>query len=173
MNIPDSMSVVYGSPPYGWTTPDRLSSIQAMLMMFPKIRDRVVPLTTYLLYAKSSLRLDLVTRYEAVFSERMRSSFVDHLDILRNQASVQVPLDDGNFKAEVTAFANMEMAIMAPHLDVSPLYRYMVAIQQGMLMCVDDNLVADAVSCLRTNPYLYFAYGQDFEDLMPIAWGDL
>lgn len=169
-----SMAVVYGSPPYGWTTAQRLEEISFMLASFPKITDtHTVPLTTYLLFAKGSLRFDLSTLYSAVFSEKIKNIFLEHLRELQDQARVQVSLDDGNFKAEVAAFGSLEEAITAPHLDVSALYRYMAAIQQGMLMCVEDSLVAEAVRGLRSNPYLYFAYGDDFVPLMPIAWEEL
>lgn len=169
-----SMSIVYGSPPYGWTTPQRLDEIEFMLRGFPKVHDNLsVPLTTYLLFARSSLRFDLSTLYSAVFSEKTKNIFPEHLRELKEQAKVQVALDDGNFKAEVAAFGSLEGAIVEPHLDVSPLYRYMAAIQQGMLTVVDDSLVAAACMKLRENPYLYFAYGEDYVPLMPIAWEDL
>lgn len=173
MNIRDALSVVYGSPPYGWNTYERFSHIQEVLRQLPKVNGREVPLTTYLLFAKASLRMDLIIRFDVVFSENLQSQFASHMRQLEDQSKVQVTLDDGNFKAEVTAFASLEMAIKEPHLDVSPLYRYMVAIQQGMLTCIEDSLVSEAISALRVNPYLYFAYGPDFEVLMPVTWEDL
>lgn len=171
--IISSMSIVYGSPPYGWVTASRLEAVQALILMLPKVHGRDMLLTTYLLFARSSLRFDNSANFDAVFSDKMKSAFIEHTSTLRSQAPVQVALDGGNFRAEVTAFSSMELAITDPHLDVSALYRYMVAIQRGMLMCVDDTLVEEAVSALRTNPFLYFAYGDDFIPYMPIAWEDL
>lgn len=169
-HINQSLSVVYGSPPYGWTTPERLSEIASMVAALPTVRGRSFPLTTYLLFARSHLRFDLSTQFSAVFSEKIKNSFSEHLLTLPTNAKVQVSLDDGNFKAEVVAFGDMSVAISEPHLDISPLYRYMAAIQQGMLSCVTDSLVADAIHCLRVNPYLYYEYGDDYTTLMPITW---
>ena len=167
------MSIVYGGPPYGWNTSQRLSDIEQMLYTFPRINEHIVPLTTYLLYAKSQLRFDLSTQFTAVFSENMKNKFIEYLRDLQDRAKVQVPLDEGNFKAEVAAFGDLETAIKRPHLDVSPVYRYAAAVQQGALSFIDDQLIADAVSVLRVNPYMFFAYGEGYVSLMPIAWGDL
>ena len=161
---------VYGSAPYGWLTEDKVRDIYQMLLLFPQIRGNHPPLTTYLLFARSCLRFDLTTNYNAVFSEKMKNSFVEHLRSLEDEARVQVELDDGNFKAEVAAFGSIENAVKSPHLDITPLYRYMAAIQQGMLSCVTDELVTASVQCLRVNPYLYYAYGPGYTELMPIAW---
>lgn len=168
-----SMSIVYGGPPFGWNTSQRIAEIEQMLYTFPRINDRILPLTTYLLYAKSQLRFDLSTQFTAVFSENMKNKFIEHLRELSEKAKVQVSLDAGNFKAEVAAFGDMEVAIKSPHLDVSPVYRYAAAVQQGLLAYIDDTLIADAVAVLRVNPYLFFAYGKDYVPLMPIAWEDL
>ena len=169
-SIYNSLCVVYGSPPYGWTTTDRLSAMANFVLTLRPIHGRPVPLSTYLLYAKSVLRFDLSTNFTAVFSEKIKNSFSEHLITLEDTAKVQVALDDGNFKAEVAAFGDMAIAITSPHLDISALYRYMAAIQQGMLSCITDSLVADAVHCLRSNPYLYFSYGDDYIELMPVTW---
>lgn len=171
--IERSMAIVYGGPPYGWNTSQRMHDIEQMLYTFPRVNERIMPLTTYLLYAKSQLRFDLSTQFTAVFSENMKNKFVEHLRELEEKAKVQVSLDDGNFKAEVAAFGDMETAIQHPHLDVSPVYRYAAAVQQGLLAYIDDQLIADAVAVLRVNPYLFFAYGEGYVPLMPIAWEDL
>lgn len=169
-HINQSLAAVYGSPPYGWTTPERLAEISATIVSLPSVRGKPFPLTTYLLFARSSLRFDLSTQFSAVFSEKIKNSFSEHLRTLPSNAKVQVSLDDGNFKAEVVAFGDLAIAISEPHLDISPLYRYMAAIQQGMLSCITDRLVAEAVHCLRVNPYLYYEYGDDYTVLMPITW---
>lgn len=171
MDVNSSIISVYGSLLYPWVSSDaRRDEIAAAMNSFPRIRDNVVPLTTFLLFAKKELGLTLSIQFTAVFSEKIKNSFLEHLLTLEDQSRVQVALDDGNFKAEVAAFGNMEEAITHPHLDVSPLYRYMAALQQSLLVCVDDKLISDAVSWLRYNPYLYFAYGDAYVPLMPVAW---
>ena len=172
-DINTALSIIYGSPPYGWNTQQRMADIQKLLYTLPRIQEHVPPLTTYLLFAKARLRFDLTTQFTAIFSENMKAKFVEYMKELDDRSKVQAALDDGNFKAEVAAFGDLETAIKKPHLDVSPVYRYAAAVQQGLLAYIDDSLISEAVSALRVNPYLFFAYGDAYVPLMPIAWEGL
>ena len=163
----------YNGVPYGWNTVERLSAIDSFVSGLRRIEGLEVPLTTFLAFAKAHLRIDLVATFASVFSEKMKMMFEAHLSELADKAKVQVGLDDGNFKAEVAAFGDISRAVTNPHLEISALYRYMAAVQQSQLDAISDALVAEAVGVLRDNPYLYFAYGTEFLQLMPIAWEDL
>ena len=169
-HILNTLALVYGGVPYGWSAPDKFSAIDIYMSSFPPIEGRQVPLSTFLLFAKTQLRIDLIATFATVFSEKLKNSFSDHLTELSRRANVQAGLDDGNFKAEVAAFGDIAKAVLTPHLEISALYRYMAAMQQSLLDAVTDELVKDAVAGLRENPYLSFAYGKAFLQLMPIAW---
>lgn len=168
--ILNTLSLAYGGIPYGWSAPDKFSAIEQFMASFPLIEGRQAPLSTFLLYVKTQLRLDLTATFQTVFSEKMKNSFSEHLRELSNRANVQAGLDDGNFKAEVAAFGDIAKAVSSPHLEISALYRYMAAVQQSLLDVVTDALLKAATAELRENPYLYFAYGRSFLPLMPIAW---
>ena len=168
--IINALNLCYQGVPYGWNATERLSEIGNFMSEFERIEGQEVPLSTYLIFTKTQLRLDLTAAFNAVFSAKLKESFRSRLQELKDKARVQVGLDDGNFKAEVAAFGDIAKAVTSPHLEISALYRYMAAVQQSQLEVITDALVAEATAVLRENPYLYFAYGRDFLPLMPIAW---
>lgn len=173
--VQKALFVVYGGVPQPWAF--RLNEIADFIEnkiphMF-SLEEKHTPLSTYLIYAKGEARFDLQLAFNVVFSEKMKNSFCTHWTEMKENSKVQVNLDVKNLKSEVNAFGSIESAIVNPHLDISPIYRYTTAIQQSLLHLVDEDLVAKAVLMLRTNPYLFFAYGEDYVDLMPITWEDI
>lgn len=164
-----ALYVVYGGIPQSWFF--RLKDIAAFISNLKKLDDRhEVPATTYLMYARQESRFDLQTAYNVIFSTNLGNKFEETLPVMKEEATVQVKLDVKNMESEVRAFGSIETAIVNPHLDISPVYRYTVAIQQSLLHLVDEELVNKAVVLLRRNPYLFWSYGNDYIDLMPISW---
>ena len=167
------MTTVFGSVPVYLTT-NTVADIQAKYLTVPELQPGYrVPLSTYLLFAQQGLRFDLSTIYSIIFSEKMFKRFKDNMPVMSEAANTQAVLDARSFESEVSAFNNIEQAVREPHLDISELYRYMVAMQRGLVFCVDDTMIAKAIDQLRRNPYLYLAYGEPFYELMPIGWEEL
>lgn len=167
---------VYGSSPDVWRhyaerlavkLEERASNIP------PAAPGKPIPPVTYLLYVKRNTRFDVSMLLNVILSDKHLDAFVSETATMQSNAKIQTVLDVKNFKAEVEAFGNIHEAITDPHLEVSALYRYMAALQQGHLSSITPKLIQDAVYQLRCNPYLYFAYGEDHLELMPIPWEGL
>lgn len=168
-----ALTVMYGSPPFG-LTPTIVREIQTRFDQIPDPSPGYkYPIISFLVFATQNCRFDLSTLYRVVFSDGMFKRFYNQIPVLQEEARTQAVLDAKNFESEVKAFKDIEAAIKNPHLDISELYRYMVALQQGMLFCIEDKLITKAITALRRNPYLYFAYGDEFIELMPTGWEEL
>lgn len=164
-----ALHIVYGGVPQSWSF--RLKDIATFISNLGKLDDKhEIPATTYLIYARQESRFDLQTAYNAIFSTNLGAKFKETLPIMKEEATIQVKLDVKNMESEVKAFGSLDSAITNPHLDISPVYRYTVAIQQSLLHLIDEDLVNKAIILIRRNPYLFWSYGADYIDLMPISW---
>ena len=173
--IIDKFKIVFDPPP-GWVH-TKTAEIEKFFEDFPLISGNRLPLSTYLIFAKNRVRFDLSTLFATLFSSSMKAQFLEQLPQMKEEASLQAELDQKNFESEVKAFDNSDdpiaAAIIAPHLDISEVYRYAAALQASCLFAVNADLFDAAVYQLRANPYLYFAYGDAYMGLMPISWEDL
>lgn len=171
-SVKKALFIVYGGIPQAWSS--RLNDIACFISAIPKLdREHCVPITTYLIYARQETRFDLQTAYNAIFSANLSKKFEEAMPVMQEEACVQVKLDVKNMESEVNAFGSLDSAITNPHLDISPVYRYTVAIQQSLLHLIDEDLVSKAITMIRRNPYLFWAYGDAYIDLMPISWEDV
>lgn len=171
-SVRKALFIVYGGIPQAWSF--RLNDIACFISNIPKLDgEHAVPATSYLMYARQATRFDLQTAYNAIFSVNLSKKFEESMPIMKEEACVQVKLDVKNMESEVNAFGSLDSAITNPHLDISPVYRYTVAIQQSLLHLIDEDLVNKAITMLRRNPYLFWSYGESYIDLMPISWEDV
>lgn len=160
---------LYGVPLDSWK--HQLPEINRYMSVFPPVTEgRPVPLITFLVFAKKFVRPDNAKFFTAIFSRDNSTRFLQEQPVMESNAKVQASVDSKNFESEVKAFGDTEAAITKPHLNISPIYRYAAAVQYGYLFAVTDKLLEDAIAQLRANPYLYFAYGNDYVELMPIPW---
>lgn len=160
---------VYGSPLDSWRS--RVPEINGFMSKFPDVREgKQVPLVAFLLFAKKFVRIDNSKFFTAIFSQANADRFLQELPIMEEHAKVQAAVDAKNFESEYKAFGDLEKVITAPHLDISAVYRYAAAVQYGYLFAISEQLVSTAIGQLRSNPYLYFAYGDDYIELLPIPW---
>ena len=163
---------VYGSSIESWS--HKLPEISGYMAQFPPVTEgKRVPLVTFLIFAKKQVRLDNAKFFSAIFSEKNATAFMQELPIMAEHAKVQASVDAKNFESEYKAFGDLESAITKPHLDISPVYRYAAAVQYGLLFTISEQLLTFAIRQLRANPFLYFAYGEDYIDLLPIPWEGL
>lgn len=166
-----ALTICYDTYPQQWV--NRFPGIMAKLDTLPKVSDNKMPYVTYFLYVHSNESLNTIRFVDAFMSDKVFNAFVNACAGMEKEAGIMASVDFRNFKAEVEAFSNMEEAITNPHLEVSALYRYMAAMQEDYIFLVTQELQADAVKQLRTNPYRYYAYGEHYLPLMPITWGGL
>ena len=167
-----ALRLCYGEYPYGWSNrfPDIMRKLDEDL---PKVNNRNMPYSTYFLHTLSEGSLTTAAYIDVVVSEPKIKKFLETCQALEDAAKVTAVTDFQCFEKEVEAFDSQQEAIQNPHLDISPLYRYMAAVQQDQIVLITDELQAQAIHQLRMNPYGYFAYGDDFVPFMPITWGDL
>ena len=163
---------LYGAPLESWRR--AAWDIAKYMDEFPPIVEgKPVPLITFVIFAKKFVRTDNSKYVSAIFSKDNAMRFKQELPIMAENAKVQASVDSKNFESEVKAFGDTEAAITKPHLNISPIYRYAAAVQNGYIFAVTDKMLEDAIAQLRANPYLYFAYGEDYVELMPIPWEGL
>ena len=144
-----------------------------VLDTLPKVNNRPMPYVTYFLYVRNEGSLNTARFVDAFLAKSIVDRFANNCPAMQDAANVTASVDFRCFESEVKAFSDVEEAIANPHLDISPLYRYMGAVQQGYIVLITDKLKQEAVLQLRTNPYSFFAYGEDYVPLMPIMWGEL
>ena len=166
-----ALTLCYGDYPPGWS--NQFSDILRALEVLPKVNGRDMPLVTYFFYVTTEKSLNTMRFVNAFISETVVKDFIGACSMLEDNAKVTAAVDFQCFDAEVRAFENTEEAIQDPHLDVSPLYRYLAAVQQDQIVLITDDLQKKAIHQIRQNPYSFFAYGEDFVPLMPITWGEI
>ena len=166
-----ALSLCYDSYPQHWEY--KFGAIMEKLTRLPKVSGRDMPYSTYFIYATTQPSLRTASIIDMTVADKVINAFLAQCQSMEQSATVLASVDFKNFKAEVEAFSNVQEAITNPHLDVSPLYRYMAAIQEDYLCLITSELQSQAVRQLRENPYKYYAYGDHYLALMPISWRDL
>lgn len=166
-----ALTIAYGEYPPGWRS--KFPEMMSVLDNFPKVNDRSMPYVTFFFFVRNEGSLATARFVDAFMSEAFIEKFVASCPAMQDAAKVTASIDERCFRSEVEAFSNPEEAISNPHLDISPLYRYMGAVQQDYIVLITDKLQEEAILQLRVNPYSYFAYGEDYIPLMPIKWSDL
>lgn len=144
--------------------------IEQRLSKLPKVRDDFpMPFSTYILKALVTHGLTYrLLNVNAFLSEQYISDFINSYSKMRDVANIQAELDKRNFQDEIMTRQEIVPALKAPQLDISEIYRYAVAVHLSMLTYIPDDVKATAVYKLRLNPFLYIAYGDQFEAYMPV-----
>lgn len=167
-----ALTRVFGAVPSNWE--HRLPDMERVLTTLPPVDpDRPMPFVTYLLFAVKALNLTAMSYVDNVIGEKTLQSFKEECQGMRETAAVMAVVDAKNFEAEVKAFNDIPTAITNPHLDISPLYRYMAAIQQDYIFLLTPEFQNAAKLVILYNPYMYNAYGDEFVSLMPMAWEEV
>lgn len=168
----DAIFLTYGCMPTNWNS--RLPDIEAALSKLPPLSNgRLMPLSTYFLSVVSKTNIASMVFVNPIISEENIKKFIDRYPEMEEAAKVEGTVDVKNFCSEVDAFGSVSDAITAPHLEISPLYRYIAAIQQSCSILIDDSLFESAKRHLRRNPYRFFAYGDESIEYMPLTWEEI
>ena len=167
-----ALTLCYGEYPMGWRS--QFPEIMQVLSDLPKVNDREMPYVTYFIFVTTEKSLATMRFINAFTHPGLVKEFITtRCPALEDSAKVTAAVDFHCFDAEVKAFEDTQEAIQAPHLDVSPLYRYLAAVQQDQIVLITEEIQNAAIYQIRKNPYSYFAYGEDFLPLMPIVWGEI
>lgn len=168
----DAITLTYGCIPNGWNS--RLNDIEVALSKLPLMSNgRMMPLSTYFLRVVSKTNIASMVFVNPVISADNIKNFIDSYPELEESAKLEGVVDVKNFCSEVEAFGSIADAITAPHLEISPLYRYIAAVQQSCSILISDDMFESAKRHLRRNPYRFFAYGEESTDYMPLTWEEL
>ena len=131
------------------------------------------PLTTYLMWLVRVKGLNYLVYARSVLAVDSMESFVNSYQDMAEDAKLIANIDVTNFIAEKDITEDFQKLIDTPVLDITALYRYIATQELSMEFLASDELIRKAVKELRVNPYLFFAYGSDKMQLMPICWGEL
>lgn len=166
-------NLVLGGVPPKWGK-SGFDLVLEFLVKLPEIRDGyATPHTTYLIYIVNSGDTSAMSFAQAAVNTKMAEGFLNHMGSLDDMTPVLATGDIEGFHREVEAFGDIEQAILKPHLGITPLYRYIAAFQNGLFPLVDTEMMNSAKLQLRTNPFLFFAYGQRMQTYMPLLWKDV
>ena len=131
------------------------------------------PASTYLFWLLRVKGLQYLTHVNSVISADAITNFNESYQDMAEDALLQAKLDKSNFVAEQDITEDIAKLIESPVLAISELYRYIVTQEKSIEFLASDELIRKAVKELRVNPFLYFVYGDDSIELMPILWEEL
>lgn len=157
----------------GWSASDKHRIAEALSKLPPLYQGYDMPFSTYLLFVLEQGQVNRLCYVNAMIHETLLKQFVDGYAEMQTNANTTAVVDQKNFQSEAFAFQDIAKAISSPHLAISTLYRYMIAIQLSLDSLITDDLFATAKMQMRQNPYLYFAYGPKFVQFLPLRWRDL
>lgn len=168
----DAIVLTYGCVPNGWK--NRIQDIETALQKLPLMSNGLLmPLSTYFFRVVSKTNVASMVFVNSVISSENIQKFIDSYPELEESAKVEGTVDIKNFCSEVEAFGSISDAITAPHLEISPLYRYIAAVQQSCSILINDEMFEAAKRHLRRNPYRFFAYGDESIPYMPLVWEEI
>ena len=134
--------------------------------------DVVPPPITYFLWVQRNAGLKSLYYVGGLLSESNISAFEASYGDMADEASLTAELDVDNFVAE-SEISDVPAILQHSVLSISTLYKYITAQEHSLEFLLSDEMILKAIKELRTNPYLFFSYGEDAKTLMPVKWGDL
>lgn len=139
----------------------------------PVARGRPMPYSTFLIYVFNEKGPNGLLYSNAMFGGNCIARFTDKYQQWKEEADVRANVDFQNTAKELEAFNDVEECIKNPHLSISSLFRYILAQKLAMQSLLTEELIAGARYELRKNPWLYFAFGDEFQNYMPLKWEDI
>ena len=166
-----------GSVPSSWgleRIDERLSKLrpmndQSVLEVDPEL---VPPPSTYVLWLLRSRGISYAFYQSSVLNETNIQEFEKTYEDMAREAKLTAELDVANFIAEQSISPVMSI-MQRSVLAISCLYKYIAAQENSLEFVLTDELILKAIKELRANPYLFFVYGEDAKNLMPVLWEDL
>lgn len=175
--IKDAAGRVLGSVPSFWHLPQiaaRLSELQPLseqrvLKIDPKYK---MPPATYFAWLLKEKGVEYMVYTNAVLADDTISYFESRYNDFAEEAQLLARLDVSNTAAE-RSITPLDVLLQKSVLSISALYRYIVAQETSMEYVLTDEVVEKAKKALTANPWLFFSYGDNAQELMPVLWGDL
>lgn len=132
----------------------------------------IPPPATYLSWLQRTKGLRAAFYPNSVLAEDNIKEFeTTYLDMIQ-EAILTAELDVANFVAEGEITPVHEI-LQRSVLSISALYKYLAAQEHSLEFLLSDEMILRAIKDLWVNPYLYFSYGEDAINLMPVKWEDL
>ena len=168
-----AVSAVAGAVPDRWH--DKLMEDIADTMdgLQPVARGRPMPYSTFLIYVFDEKGPNGLLYSNTMFGGNCVARFPDKYQQWKEEADVIANVDFQNNAKELDAFNDVEECIKKPHLSISSLFRYILAQKLAMQSLLTEELIAGARYELRKNPWLYFSFGDQFQNYMPLKWEDI
>jgi len=168
---------VLGSVPSFWHLDqiaerlDRLKPLseQNVMKLDPALK---MPPSAYLSWLLREKGWAYIVHNASVLSEATITAFEQQYNDMAESAQLLAKLDKSNFVAE-SSITPIQDLLQKSVLSISTLYRYIAAQEYSMEYLLTDELILKAIKELGSNPYLFFAYGEDAQELMPVLWEDL
>ena len=175
--IKDAAGRVLGSVPSFWSLSkiaERLAELQPLsAQRVLKVDDKYkMPPATYLTWLLREKGLSYMVYTNAVLANDIIAEFESHYNDFAEEAQLLAKLDVSNVAAE-RSITSLEALLQKSVLSVTALYRYIVAQENSMEYALTDLVIERAIKELTANPWLFFSYGEDAQELMPILWEKL
>lgn len=168
---------VLGSVPSSWhlaRIAERLSNLAPLsrqsVLKIPQ--DRKMPPATYMAWLLKEFGLGKMVYTNSLLEEATIAEFEGHYTDFAEEAQLVARLDVSNFVAERSITPISEL-LKKSVLSISDLYRYIAAQENSMEFELTDDLILRAIKELSSNPWRFFSYGEDAQELMPVLWEDL
>lgn len=164
---------VIGAVPDRWHDTLMNEVVEALDGLPPVARGRPMPYSTFLIYVFNEKGPNGLLYTNTMFGGNFIAKFTERYQQWKEEADVRANVDFQNTAKELEAFNDVEECIKNPHLSISSLFRYILAQKLAMQSLLTEELIAGARYELRKNPWLYFAFGDEFQNYMPLKWEDI
>ena len=176
--IADAAELTLGGVPASWNL-RRIS--EALVAIAPMSKQTAVaqtygkypPVSTYFYWLIRVKGVTHLTYTNSIAASDSITGFNESYQDMADDAVLQAKLDVANFIAEQDITEDMSKLIDSPVLAISAVYRYIATQERSMEFLVSDELMRKAIKELRVNPFLFFVYGDEAIELMPILWEDM
>ena len=164
---------VIGTVPDRWHDTLMNEVVETLDGLPPVARGRPMPYSTFLIYVFNEKGPNGLLYTNTMFGGNFIAKFTERYQQWKEEADVRANVDFQNTAKELEAFNDVEECIRNPHLSISSLFRYILAQKLAMQSLLTEELIAGARYELRKNPWLYFAFGDEFQNYMPLKWEDI
>lgn len=164
---------VIGAVPDRWHDTLMNEVVEALDGLPPVARGRPMPYSTFIIYVFNEKGPNGLLYTNTMFGGNFIAKFTERYQQWKEEADVRANVDFQNTAKELEAFNDVEECIRNPHLSISSLFRYILAQKLAMQSLLTEELIAGARYELRKNPWLYFAFGDEFQNYMPLKWEDI
>lgn len=164
---------VTGGVPATWSDA-MMNDVAAVLDgLQPVSPGRPMPYSTFLIWVFNERGPKALEYQNPMLGGEAVERFESKYPQWKEEAEVRAKVDFSNAAKELEAFNDVQACIRSPHLSLSSLFRYLLCQKLSFQALLDTEMTGKAKYDLRKNPWLYAAYGEQLETLMPLKWEDI